>query len=405
MGRRSYHGKREYPPRNHGRGAIPCILAPSLPKPLSLGSHPATMQHSPLLEHQQAQGARVTETQAGTIVLAHTEVPTEYLAGKTSCSLIDASTSGAIRILGTEAPAFLHRLLANHVLPLKPGEGNPNLLLSSKGKVQARFDLFREEEGFRLDTPQGEAASLITTLDMYLFGEDVELQDLSADCAPLLLGGPRAQEIAEQVVGPLTHQVETRDWQGFALRISPAECAGDSGLRLDAGPKGCLPLWQALQSAGATPLGRVAENSLRVEALRPRWGVDINDEIYPAEARLNNEFNLDKGCYIGQEVAAKIDTYGGLNKQLFCLALDTDDPLPLGTRLTRELDGETRDLGLITTWAYSFQLDQAVALGYIKKRHQEVGTEFQVGETGATATLLKGVPLRAIQGIWGASQP
>jgi folate-binding protein YgfZ len=360
------------------------------------------MQQSPLLDHHRAQGARVTGTQANAQVLTFGAVPEEYAAGTKSCSLIDASTCGAIAVRGPDAPAFLHRLLANEVLPLQIQEGNPNLLLTSKGKVQARFDLFRELDGYRLETPMGVTESLLTALDMYLFGEEVEFQDLDAECAALLLGGPRAKEIAEKTVGPLTNNVETRDWQGFPLRISSAEVAGDRGLRLDAGKQGCLALWQALQVAGATPLGRVAEDSLRVEALRPRWGLDINDEIYPSEARLDNEFNLEKGCYIGQEVVAKINTYGGLNKQLFCLALDRDDPLPLGSRLTRDLDGETRDLGLITTWAYSFLLDQAVALGYIKKRHQEPGTQFQVGDTGATATLLKGKPLRQVAGAWNA---
>lgn len=411
------HGRtvRAHATIRHGEsGPQSTIISPSTrPKPrardpegsshgLSPQASPIPMQQSPLLDHHRAQGARVTGTHADAQVLTFGAVPEEYAAGTQSCSLIDASTSGAIVVRGPDAPAFLHRLLANEVLPLQIREGNPNLLLTPKGKIQARFDLFREPDGYRLETPVGVTESLLTSLDMYLFGEDVELQDVGAECAALFLGGPRAKEIAEATVGPLTSNMDIRDWQGLPLRISSAEVAGDRGLRLDAGEQGCLALWQALQTAGATPLGRVAEDSLRVEALRPRWGLDISDEIYPSEARLDNEFNLEKGCYIGQEVVAKINTYGGLNKQLFCLALDMDDPLPLGARLTRDVDGETRDLGLITTWAYSFHLDQAVALGYIKKRHQEPGTQFQVGDTGATATLLKGKPLRQIAGAWNA---
>ena len=109
--------------------------------------------------------------------------------------------------------------------------------------------------------------------------------------------------------------------------------------------------------------------------------------MYPQEARLDGAFSLTKGCYIGQEVVAKIDTYGGLNKQLFRLRVSHDDPVAPGTRLVRELDGERRDLGVVTSWAYSFALDGGVVLAYVKRKHQEPGTEFELGETGATAAL------------------
>ena len=53
----------------------------------------------------------------------------------------------------------------------------------------------------------------------------------------------------------------------------------------------------------------------------------------------------------------------------------------------REIDGEARDLGVVTTWAYSFEEDGGVVLGYVKRKHREPGTEFQLEGTGATATL------------------
>jgi folate-binding protein YgfZ len=116
-------------------------------------------------------------------------------------------------------------------------------------------------------------------------------------------------------------------------------------------------------------------------------GREVTDEIYPQEARLDDAFSLTKGCYIGQEVVAKIDTYGGLNKQLFRLKVSHDDPVASGTRLTRELEGEVRDLGVVTSWAYSFAADGGVVLGYVKRKHQDAGTVFQLGDSGATAVL------------------
>ena len=88
---------------------------------------------------------------------------------------------------------------------------------------------------------------------------------------------------------------------------------------------------------------------LRVEACSAAFGVDIDDTVYPQEARLEQAFNLEKGCYIGQEVVAKIDTYGGLNKRL-------------------------------------------CALAYVKRRHQEPGTSFRLAAPGVTEDMLPVAP-------------
>ena len=86
---------------------------------------------------------------------------------------------------------------------------------------------------------------------------------------------------------------------------------------------------------------------------------------------------------------AKIDTYGGLNKRLCALAVDRDDPVAPGTRLWREDGGEWRDLGVVTTWAYSFARDGGVVLAYLKRRHQERGTRFRIGDGPAVAEVLE----------------
>ena len=145
--------------------------------------------------------------------------------------------------------------------------------------------------------------------------------------------------------------------------------------------------------AGATPVGLVARDILRCEAGVAAHGVDITDDVYPQEARLDHAFSLEKGCYIGQEVVAKIDTYGGLNKRLMALAVSHDDPVPAGTELARADEDERRVLGLITSWAYSFVLDTGIVLAYVKRKHQDTGTTFAIGDSSATATIVD-LPLR-----------
>jgi folate-binding protein YgfZ len=230
-------------------------------------------------------------------------------------------------------------------------------------------------------------------IDGYLFGEDVTLADATDEHAPLELVGPAAGGVVARVLGTapdLAPRAWRRgEWNGATVEVTALSVAGRPGLRLDAGPAGADALWHELVGAGATPGGIVARDILRVEAGSALFGVDVDDGVYPQEARLDDAFSLEKGCYTGQEVVAKIDTYGGLNKLLLPLRVDHDDPVAHGTRiLGRGGEDEGRDLGVVTSWAYSFVLDTGLVLAYVKRRHQEPGTSFSLGESAGYATIV-----------------
>ncbi|MFT7680352.1 MAG: folate-binding protein YgfZ [Planctomycetota bacterium] len=347
----------------------------------------------PLLELHRSAGARLTADDSSAQLLTYGDVPAEYSAGRKSALLLDESDAEAVLVDGSDAESFLHRLLANRVKGLESGQGNANLLLSAKGKILHAIELQRTNTGFRLGAKPGDAAGLLAALDMYLFSEDLTLTDASADSAPLRLLGPAAAQLIEQVLGQAPPSGDRRHLelthQGRTLRLAQSPLGELPGWTLDAGPAGAPELWQALTTAGAQPGGLVAFDSLRVEACVAAWAVDVDDNVYPQEARWEQAFSLDKGCYIGQEVVAKIDTYGGLNKRLMGLSVEGDDAVPPGTRLYREDAGEWRDLGVVTSWAYSFALDGGMALAYIKRKHQEPGTVFRLGDGPLTATLVE----------------
>ncbi len=341
-------------------------------------------------------GATLRPANEASPLLTYGDVPAEYEAAMTGCALLDETDRGLLRLSGADAREFLHRLLANEVLPLAANEGNRNLLLSAKGKVRFDFQLSVDADGaYVLSTAPGDAEPLASALDMYVFTEDVTIENLSSNYAPLLLLGPDAAQVlhaALQVTAPsaLYSTVRT-ECEGAALTVTKLTVFGQEALRLNVGPSEAPALWSKLAAAGALPTGRIVSDIVRVEALAALAHEDITEEIYPQEARLEDAFSLSKGCYIGQEVVAKIDTYGGLNKRLCSLRLEHDDPVPRGTRLYRqdEESGEWRDLGLVTSWAYSFKDDNGRLLAYLKRRHQDPGTIFRVGEGPAMATVLE----------------
>jgi folate-binding protein YgfZ len=342
---------------------------------------------SPLADRHRAAGARFAGDGPDAELLTFGDVPAEYAAGAEGCLLLDATRRGLVRVAGGERSEFLHRLTANMVRGLEPGHGNRNLLLTAKGKIVQDFDLRVDAEEIWLSTAPGQGEALVTALDMYLFAEDVTLEDRSEQHAPLELTGPGAAEVVAAACGaaPPTelHHSAVLSCGEHDVQVTRLPVAGSAGYRLDAGPAGVATLWDALVAAGASPGGRVALDCLRVEAGSPEFGIDIDENIYPQEARAEHAFHLEKGCYIGQEVVAKIDTYGGLNKRLVVVALDHDDPLPRGAELlVPDPEKGLRSVGVATSWAYSFVRDTGVALAYVKRRHQGAGTRFTVRAPG-----------------------
>jgi len=350
-----------------------------------------------LNEHHAARGA-VLGAGPDAAPLTFGDVPGEYAAGRERCALFDQTGRGLVIVRGADASAFLHRLLANAVRGLEPGQGNRNLLLSSKGKVLFDFDLAVESDRIELSTSPGSAERLAAALEMYHFSEKVELEDASEQSAPLALAGPAATAVARAALAieppTIDHASAHGAFEGLALKITALSVAGMQGLRIDGGPQIAREVWERLVAAGAQPAGLVAYDCLRVEAGAAESGIDVDENVYPQEARLERAFSLEKGCYVGQEVVAKIDTYGGLNKRLCLLRVSHDDPVPRGTKLGLVEDGAWREVGLVTSWAYSFAFDTGAVLAYVKRRYQEPGTALQIERGPAIATVVE-LPARA----------
>ncbi|MDZ4773193.1 MAG: glycine cleavage T C-terminal barrel domain-containing protein [Planctomycetota bacterium] len=354
------------------------------------------MNESPLLPLHRKTSAQFAADD--TTLLTFGDVPAEYAAAQERAALFDVTDRSALVVRGPDATVFLHRLLANEVKKLGAHRSQRNLLLSSKGKVLFDFELAFDGERYTISTPLGRASAFAKALDMYLFSEKVQIEDATATHAPIEICGPRAEDIVRTVLAadlPIGDGACAKiEWVGAQVVVTRLPVAGSPGLRLDVGPDGVHALWTALVASGARPAGRIVRDILRVEAGAAEALIDIDENVYPQEARLESAFSLDKGCYIGQEVIAKIDTYGGLNKRLVALKVSNDDPIARGTRLFRNEEGEWRDLGVVTSWAYSFVLDSGLALAYVKRRHQKNGTEFRVGD-GPTTAVIVPLPVRA----------
>lgn len=323
--------------------------------------------------------------------------PSDELAAlRAGAALLDLSDAGLVRVLGDEAGAFLERLLANHVRALAPGAANESLLLTPAGGVRAGFALLCETPGrYALRTPPGCAAALAAALETYRFRETLAIEDASASSAPLALAGPGAADAARRALGeepPTPGRWSSVDGGRVVLWRAAAGTPGGPALWLDAGADGVARLWDALTAAGARPVGLAAREVARLEAGVPLLGADVDEDVYPQEAGLAHAFALDKGCYVGQEVVAKLDTYGGPKRRLAGWRLADERPVARGTPVATDALAEA---GHVSSWVRSPALGAGLALGFVKLRALRGRPAFRIGERAAEPVEL---PLAAARG-------
>ena len=224
------------------------------------------------------------------------------------------------------------------------------------------------------------AKKLPPWLDRYVFAEQLEWVDRGLDTCMIELYGPQAFTLCTRVLGISVEPIalygcrELTD--GYLARTAlgalPGVCIS--------GEVSCvIRLADKLIEAGSIPLGEVAFEALRVQLGAPQPGSELNDEHNPWEAGLANAVHLNKGCYIGQEVIARLDTYDKVKQKLMGLELAEGELPAAGTALVT-LNG--RPAGQITAAVYSPVLRRNIALAYVRTSATQPGTCLAVGDGG-----------------------
>lgn len=309
---------------------------------------------------------------------------------------------GILAITGPDAGDFLHRLTANDVKALPLNAGHDNLFLNAKGRILAEFRLFRIDlDGaptYLALTPQPCAKSLADLLEKYHFGEKLTVVDRRAAAAASALSvvavygraaldtlghalaGGELPTVAHQILAYSAASADRATVAGWMIAL-PTATYGVPGIELLLPAAAAASLFQALRQAGLPAIGLAALGAASLEAAHPRFGADFDDQTMPPEAGLSHAYSLKKGCYIGQEVMARIQTYGHVNRQLTALRILGDHPVPRNAEL---YDGDAK-VGLITSSIFSPTLNHPIALGYVNLKHRETGKQLTVRIDPATA--------------------
>ncbi|MGR7024098.1 CAF17-like 4Fe-4S cluster assembly/insertion protein YgfZ [Geodermatophilus sp. URMC 62] len=282
--------------------------------------------------------------------------------------LVDRSDRDVLTVPGADRLTWLHSLTSQHLERLADGSGTEALVLSPHGHVEHHLVLAELGGTTWADVEPGTGAELLTFLQRMVFMLRVEPALVTDTWALLALVGPRAPEVLAAAGLPAPDApsaVVALPGGGFVRRVPALGDGAATAFDLLVPRAELAARADALTAAGAGVAGLDAYEALRVEARRPRHGVDTDHRTIPNElAWLSTAVHLEKGCYRGQETVARVHNLGRPPRRLVLLHLDgvsEDLPVP-GTPV---LAG-TRDVGRVGTVVRHHEFG-VVALALVKR--------------------------------------
>jgi folate-binding protein YgfZ len=325
----------------------------------------------------------------------------EYEAARRRSAFIDRSSRGRIVVTGADRASYLQGLLTNDVMALKAGEGCYAAYLTAQGRMIADLYVYELGDVLLLAMSGDVKETVLAKLDQFIFGEDVQLGDVTGTFAQIAIVGPEASRVVATVV-PAAPGVElarlpehgsTRvPWNGRPVIITRVTDTGVPGYDVYV-DRSCADAFKAaLASAGAVAADGPTADALRIESGVPLFGVDMDQETIPLEAGIEGRaISFTKGCYVGQEVVIRVlhRGQGRVARKLVGLAFGGDSVPAPGAGIR----ANDREIGAITSSAWSPALGRPIALAYVHRDFLEPGTMVMVEGRPAEVNALPFVPL------------
>jgi folate-binding protein YgfZ len=342
----------------------------------------------------------------------------EHTALRRTAGVLDLSVRGRLCLTGADRQRFLNGQVTNNVKDLMTGQGCYAALVTAKGKLESDLNIYCLENELLLDFEPGLTARIAERFEKYIIADDVQVVDVGTDYGLLSIQGPSAETVVRQleiglspnvfslpgragaIVGAAPRTEAGRaPWLVESLRDQPmnllsAKSAGHGETYLMCHPRtggagfdlfvptadqdaALEKLNAAVESVGGRLCGWQALEIARIEAGIPRFGVDMDESNLAPEAGIESRaISYTKGCYIGQEVIARIRTYGQVARTLRGLRLADDlKRLPgHGDKLFKD----EKEVGWVTSATASPAFNANLGLGYVRREADRVGGELRL---------------------------
>jgi len=341
-------------------------------------------------------GTAVADYRGATTAAGFGDPQAELAALQDRCGVYDLGYRAKISISGGDRVRWLNGMVTNNIRDLAPDHGLYAFLLNPQGHILGDLYAYNRGESLLIDTDCSQVEKILATFDHYIIMDDVEVANRTAEMTALGIAGPNAHAVLKAA------DIQFPELQPLQFHTVKCDCDCDCGclectiVRTDdpllesyeiwLSPEHVKPLWDALVTAGATPVGSEALELHRIQAGIPRYGVDIRERDLPQETEQAHALNFNKGCYIGQEIVERIRSRGAVHRKFCGFVAQPAETIVPGAKIS---SGE-KEVGEITSAA---KVDLAgesktIALGYIRREVGTPGREVMIGTVKAIVTSL-----------------
>ena len=330
-------------------------------------------------------GASFTQLACWELPGSFSDPVSEYTAAKESAVVTDRSYIGRFRATGKDMLDLLNRLSSNKLEELPLGTGEGSILPTNKGRVIDLLHIFARDDHLLLLTSPQPRKRIAEWIDLYTFLEEASMEDVTEASAMVAVLGPQAADLVGHALGAPASQMEpygslTVSAGGHDLTLLRSDPLRTPGFDIVVEAEHVPDLWKALIAEGAVPIGEQTLDLLRIEEAVPRYDAEMSEDMNPWEANLQEYINFEKGCYIGQEVILRLNTYKKVQRRLMALAFSEGAAVSAGDRLYK---GD-QEAGEVTSVARRPTSGELIGLGLVKRDFATAETRLQAGNATAT---------------------
>lgn len=325
----------------------------------------------------------------------------EHQTVRNACGLFDVSHMGEIEISGPGAHAFVQRLTTNDIDKAVDGQCQYTLICYPDGGVVDDCIVYRyNPERFLFVVNASNADKVYAWMQAQAGqgpqagqagGEEVLIENLSANYAQLALQGPKAEEVLDVLMDvdpaevPHFHFVMAELMGEVEAIVSRTGYTGEDGFEIYFDPADAVKLWNALmeagQDSGIKPIGLGARDTLRLEMGYSLYGHELSEKITPIEAGLKKYVKFTKD-FIGREVLEKQAASGAPRKLIAFKMIDPGVP-----RADYEIASKGKKIGQVSSGTSSPSLGAGIGLGFVESGFDGKEVDIMIRNRAAKAAV------------------
>jgi len=314
------------------------------------------------------------------------QIATAVRKGAGLFSLLDR---GTLEVRGSDRVRWLNGIVSSDVRGLDVPEHLRccrALLLDARGIIQADLHVLGLGQVFWLDVDRRRLPVVVEHLQKHIIADDVEIEDVSEGCTRWSVEGPQALHVLEGLMKPPLElapgNVRCVELAGVELVLAGYGGIGEPGVQLFIPVQDRDAVVCALRARsgkqGLVEADAASREILRIEAGEPELFAELLPDVLPPEARLERLVCTTKGCYIGQEIMARLASRGHVNHLLIQLRFEPPSgQLPAaGAPIVCE-EPEREEIGQLTS-VVSSPTQGDLALGYVRRSFAQAGSQVRV---------------------------